>query len=556
MTTPTTDGADWWTADQCRPAWLFDDSDIPDPHGKGARAVAFVERLTITEGPRAGQPLGKVLAPWQRRLIQRIYGDTLPDGRRRFSDVAVWLPRGNGKTTLIAALGLLHLLGPERDAAGQVVVAAADRGQASIGFGHAKRYVEADKTLSRIVRPVESQKELHHPKSGSVLKAISHESYTKHGLNVSLLIGDEIHAWPAHSGRELWRVLRTSMGKRADPLTITISTAGVGRNTLAWDRWSYSHAVAKGEREDESFLPVIFAVPEPPEGEDVPWQDEALWHALNPALGEFLYLDELRKLARQAAPLPHEVEGWQQLHLNRYIDGSVAGWVAMTSWDRGADPVDLDALEGRPAWIGVDLSSTTDLTAVVLAVPDDDGGVDVVPFCFVPADNIRRRAEVDGVPYPSWCDTGLLTATPGNVVDYGAVEACIMDLCARFDVREIAMDQWNATATINRLTEAGLPVATHRQGFLSMSAPMKDTERLNLSGKIRHGGHEVLRFCVGNVTPDRDPAGNIKPSKTRSKERIDAATALIMAVGRAVAGDGGGSIYNDETARPDGFLIL
>lgn len=556
MTTPATDGATWWTGDQCRPGWLFDDSPIPDPHGKGARAVAFVEHLTITEGPRAGQRLGKVLAPWQRRLIQRVYGDTLPDGRRRFSDVAVWLPRGNGKTTMIAALGLLHLLGPERDAAGQVVVAAADRGQASIAYGHARRYVEADRTLTRITRTVESQKELHHGKSGSVLKAISHESYTKHGLNISLLIGDEIHAWPAHSGRELWRVLRTSMGKRADPLTITISTAGIGRNTLAWDRWSHSRAVAKGERDDDSFLPVIFAVPEPPEGEDVPWQDEALWHALNPALGEFLYLDELRKLARQAAPLPHEVEGWQQLHLNRWIDGSVAGWVAMTSWDRGADPVDLDALEGRPAWIGVDLSSTTDLTAVVLALPDEDGGVDVVPFCFVPADTMRRRAEVDGVPYPAWADTGLLTATPGTVVDYGAVEACIIGLCARFDVREVAMDQWNATGSITRLQEAGAPVTTHRQGFVSMSPPMKDTERLILSGKVRHGGHSVLRWCVGNVVPDKDPAGNIKPSKARAKERIDAATALIMAVGRAVAGEGGSSIYNDETARPDGFLIL
>ncbi|SDD71874.1 terminase large subunit [Rhodospira trueperi] len=555
MTTPATDGATWWTVDACRPAWLFDDSDIPDPHGKGARAVAFVERLTITEGPRAGQRLGKVLARWQRRLIRRVYGDTLPDGRRRFSDVAVWLPRGNGKTTLIAALGLLHLLGPERDAAGQVVVAAADRGQASIGFGHAKRYVEADRTLSRIVRAVESQKELHHPKSGSVLKAISHESYTKHGLNISLLIGDEIHAWPAHSGRELWRVLRTSMGKRADPLTITISTAGVGRNTLAWDRWQHSRAVAKGEREDESFLPVIFAAPDPPEGEDLPWQDEALWHALNPALGAFLYLDELRKLARQAAPLPHEVEGWQQLHLNRWIDGSVAGWVAMTSWDRGADPVDLDAMEGRPAWIGVDLSSTTDLTAVVLAVPDDDGGVDVVPFCFVPADNIRRRQEVDGVPYPAWADSGLLTATPGNVVDYAAVEACIIDLCERFNVQEVAMDQWNATGSITRLQDAGVPVTTHRQGFVSMSPPMKDTERLILSGKIRHGGHPVLRWCVANVVPDKDPAGNIKPSKARAKERIDAAGALIMAVGRAVVGEGG-SVYDDEDARPEGLLIL
>jgi len=557
MTTETTNEADWWTVEQCRPAWLFTDEPIPDPHGKGARAVSFVERLTITEGPLAGKPMAEVLAPWQRRLIAKIWGDTLPDGRRRYSDVAIWLPRGNGKTALVAALSLLHLLGPERDAAGQCVVAAADRGQASIAYTAARRFVERDRTLSRITRAVDSLKELHHPKSDSVLKAISHESYTKHGLNVSLLVADEIHAWPAHSGRELWRVLTTSMGKRLDPLTVSISTAGIGRDTLAWDRWQYSHAVAKGETEDPSFLPVIFAPPEPPEGEELPWQDERLWHAVNPALESgFLSLDELQKSARKAAPLPHEVEGWQQLRLNRWTDGSLAGWLPMSVWDKGNVPVDLDALEGRPAFIGVDLSSTTDTTAVVLAVPDDDGGVDVVPFVFVPGDGIRRRQEVDGVPYPAWADAGLLTATPGPVVDYGTVEACIMGLCERFDVREIAMDPWNATATVSRLQEAGLPVVTHRQGFVSMSAPMKDTERLALAGKLRHGGHAPLRWAVSNVVPDRDASGNVKPSKARAKERIDAAVAMIVAVGRAAAGDSGGSIYDDEDARPGGLLIL
>jgi len=160
------------------------------------------------------------------------------------------------------------------------------------------------------------------------------------------------------------------------------------------------------------------------------------------------------------------------------------------------------------------------------------------------------------VPYPTWADGGLITAPPGNVVDYGRVEALILELCERFDVQEVAMDAWNATASINRLTEAGVPVVTHRQGFISMSPPMKEAERLILSGKIRHGAHPVLRWCVGNVVPDRDPAGNIKPSKARAKERIDLAVAMVMAVGRASAGEGSGSVYNDESARPDGILIL
>ncbi|WP_413207009.1 terminase large subunit [Rhodospirillum sp. A1_3_36] len=552
------DGAIWWTVEQCRPGWLFDDSKIPDPLGKGKRSLDFVGRLKVTEGKLAGKRFGEVLAKWQRRLILKVYGDVDPEtGFRKWSDVALWLPRGNGKTTLIAALGLLHLLGPERDPAGQVIAAASDREQASIAYRSALRCVDADQTLTRITRPVESLKEIHHPKSDSVLKAISHEAYTKHGMNISFLIGDEIHAWPATQGRELWRVLTTSMGKREDPLTITISTAGVGRNSLAWDRWVYSHKVARGEIEDPNFLPIIFAAPEPPEGEELPWQNEALWMALNPALGDgFLNIAELRKSARKASHLPHEVEGWQQLHLNRWIDGSLAGWVPMSTWDKGAFPVDLEAREGDPCWLGVDLSSTEDLTAVVVAFQDCDEGVSVVPHFFVPGDSIRRRQEVDGVPYPAWAEQGFITACPGPVVDYGMVEERIKDIAGRFRVCEIAMDKWNATGTISRLLEEDLPVVTHQQGFVSMSPPMKEAQRLILQGKIRHGGHPVLRWCVSNVIPDKDAAGNIKPSKARVLERIDGAAAMIMAVGRALAGESGASVYNDADARPDGFLII
>ena len=510
---------------------------VADPAGRGERAVRFIQKLRHHEGRFAGKPF--LLRPWQERIIRRIYGDTDANGRRRVRTVFILLPRGNGKSTLAAAIALLHTFGPEAEAAGQVISAAADREQASICFNAAARMIRQDARLSSSTRITDSRKTILHPRSGSVYRAISSEAYSKHGLSITCLIADEVHAWPGEEGRELWTVLTTSMGKRDNPLTVVITTAGVGQTGIAWELYSYAKRVAAGEVEDPTFLPILF---EPAAGAD--WQDEAVWHQVNPALSDgFRSLEEMRTAAMRAAEVPAQREAFKRLYLNIWSDGAAAPWLDMATYDDGGEPVDLDALVGAPCYIGVDLASVSDLCAVIAAFPDGAGGYDLVPRFFVPAENIRRRAERDGVPYPLWRDQGFITATPGNVIDHDAVFAAVTEMAERFDVREVAVDRWNSTAFTTRLQDAGLTVTAFGQGYASMAPAVREVERAILARQLRHGGNPVLRWNFNNVAVETDAAGNAKFTKARSVERIDGAVATAMAVARAQNHDSSRSVY-------------
>lgn len=339
-------------------AWWTDDTPLPDPHGRGERAVKFIELLKLHEGKLAGQRFK--LSPWQRRIVQRIYGDTAEDGRRKIRTVFILLPRGNGKTTLCAGLGLLHLVGPEKEAGGQVVVAASDREQASIAYNAAAGMIAQEPALKKRTKVLPSYKTIKQESLRSTMRAISHEAYSKHGLSISCLIADEVHAWPK---RELWDVLRGSMGKREEPLTIVITTAGSGTQGLAWELYDYAKKVADGTVVDDTFLPVLFEA-----DKDADWLDEDVWRAVNPAVASgFRRIEEMRESARQAAEIPAQREAFKRYYLNMWSDGAPDPWLDMDVYDRCADPIDMAALEGRPCWLGVDLSSTQDLTAVVAA---------------------------------------------------------------------------------------------------------------------------------------------------------------------------------------------
>ncbi len=519
--------------------WLQDSSALPDPHDKGERAVQFVKRLRLHEGAFAGRPFP--LASWQERLIRRIYGDTKEDGTRRIRKVFILLPRANGKTTLCAALGLLHLLGPESEAAGQVVAAAADREQASIAFNAATAMIRNSPTLTKITKVAESNRRITHRRSGSRFTAISHEVGGKHGLSISCLIADEIHAWPK---RALWDVLTQSMGKREQPLTIAITTAGCGVHGLAHELYDYAKKVASGEVEDETFLPVIFEAPA-----DCDWQDEDVWKAVNPAIASgFRRIEEMRETADMAAEIPAQREAFKRFYLNIWSDGAPDPWLDLSVYDDGAAPVEVQ--DGDPCWVGVDLASVEDLAAVVAAFRTDRG-YELIPRFYVPQETLRKRQERDQIPYLTWAEEGWITPTPGNVVDYTIIEDDILKLAERYRVLEVPIDRWNATGTINRLTADGLPVNLFGQGNRSMTPAMKEVERAVLSRQIIHGGNPVLRWCFGNVAADVDPAGNIKPNKAKSAEKIDGAVAAIMAIARASSDEIQPSVYEDR-----GFITL
>jgi phage terminase large subunit-like protein len=529
--------------DRAGPAWLWDDSPIQDPLGRAEKAVRFVRKLRLHEGRFAGKPFP--LADWQERLIRRIYGPIDELGRRQVRTAFVMVPRGSGKSSLAAAIGLLHCFGPEKEPGGQVIAAAADREQASIVFGAASRMIAQDPVLSRITNITPSIKRIQHPASGSTFRAVSHEAYSKHGLSISCLLADEVHAWPT---RELWDVLTTSMGKREAPLTIAITTAGVGRNGIAWELYAYAKRVAAGEIADPTFLPVLL---EPPEGFD--WRDPEVWAFVNPALGVFRSLEEMQTSAKRAEHVPAQQAAFRQLYLNEWREGAASPWIDLALWDEGAIELNPEEIEpGTPAWVGVDLSSTSDLTAVVALIERDLDSYLVLPRFFAPEDGIRRRSERDGVNYRLWAEQGHLVATRGAVVDYSVVEDYVAGLAEQFRVEAIAIDRWNSTATTTRLLDQGLPVIRFGQGFASMSPAVKEAERLILSRRLAHDGSPVLRWCLGNVAIEQDAAGNQKISKARSREKVDGAVALAMAVGVAATEGRHVSVYAE---RPS-FLMI
>jgi phage terminase large subunit-like protein len=533
------------SASDTYPSWVFDASPIADPFGHGERAVRFLRAL---RHPKTGRPFQ--LDAWQERIVRRIYGPRHPDGTRVVRNVVMLVSRGARKTTLGAALALLHTVGPERVPAGQVVLAAYDRDQARIAFTEAQGLVNADRRIIAATKVLDYRHQITHKKSNATLRAVSSDAAAQNGMTPAFCLIDEVHAWKK---RELYDILRTGLSKTAGTLSIVISQAGRGTETIADEVFGYARKVARGEVLDEGTLPILFETPA-----DADWRDEDTWHRANPGLAlGYPDLPSLRQMAREAENRPAMREKFRNDHLGIWLDGQADPWLDLATYDRGDEPLDLDERHGEPAWIGVDLGSTNDLTAVVLALRDADGGFTVVPYVFAPPQgSLRRRQERGEAPYSLWAEQGYLTATPGDVTDWDVVEAKIRELCELHQVEEVVMDPWGARSMMNRLADDGLPVAEHRQGFISMAAPMKAFERAVLAGKLRHGGHPVLRWCVGNVVIDTDPSGNLKANKSKAAEKIDAAVAAVMAVGRADLGEQTSSIYANTSARPEGLLVF
>jgi phage terminase large subunit-like protein len=505
------------------------------PPAAADEPVAFINRLTHTKGKFAGQPFN--LRPWQRRIITQLFKKR-PDGRRQYRTCLLMLPRKNGKTELAAGIAL-YGLAADGEAGAEVYSAAADRDQAGLVFGVAAQMVRNDAALDEACYVIESQKRIVHPSTGSVYRAIAAEAHSKHGFNASMVIYDELHAAP---DRRLYDVLSTSMGAREQPLLLVISTAGFDRHSILWELYQHAKKVQERPALDPTFLPILY---EAPEGAD--WTKRRVWRKANPALGDFRSLEEMQTLAARAKAIPAQENTFRRLYLNQWTE-QAARWIQMPAWDACLKPVARQALAKRRCYVGMDLSTTTDLTALVAVFPDDipvagfadpvagpqldrGGGFDVLPQFFVPEERIRERSRRDHVPYDEWARQGVLTSTPGAVVDYDALRQTLRQWAAEFSLQMIAFDPWNATDLVSRLQQQdGFPCVSMRQGFASLSAPTKSLEQAILGRRLRHDGHPVLRWNVSNVAVETDAAGNLRPNKDRSTEKIDGVVALIMAV--------------------------
>jgi phage terminase large subunit-like protein len=485
------------------------------------RAVAFfAECLKHTTGEWRGQPF--VLSPWQAEIVRNIFGWKRADGTRKYRTVFLGLPRKMGKTTLAAGLAL-YALYCDGEPGAQVINAAADREQAALCFDSAKQMVEAEPELSS--RSESFRRSIIVPSTGSSYKVLSSEAYSKHGLSVSYAGMDELHAWP---DRELYDVLVTSMGARRQPLTVITTTAGFDKHSLCYELWNYADQVAAGIVKDESFLSVIFAA-----GKDDDWKDPATWAKANPNFDVTVQQSFYEQECAKAVSLPSYENTFRRLYLNQWTEQDVR-WLSMDAWDACAAPMpDLSSL---PCFAALDLSSTTDITALVLAFPID-GKVHLLPFFWIPAEGVKKRVDRDRVPYAQWIKDGFIMTTPGKVIDYEFIRRKINELAEQYHIKEVAIDRWNATQLSTQLEGDGFEMVGFGQGFASMASPTKELERRILEGTLNHGANPVMRWMASNITTEQDAAGNLKPSKKKSTERIDGIVATIMALGRVMLHD-------------------
>ena len=493
----------------------------------------FESMLVHVEGPLACRPF--VLEPWQRDLVRELFGRKMPDGRRQYNTLYLEVPRGNGKSTFAAGLALYMLtVGGERSA--KVYSAAADKLQAAIVFETAAKMVAASPALAQRVR-VYRNKTMEFAETDSRYIVLSSDAYTKHGLNPSCIVFDELHAQP---NRELYDVLRTAMGKRAQPLMILITTAGYDRNSICWEQHEYARQVAAGIIDDPTWLVRIYAADETDD-----WTSPATWRKANPNYGVSVREDFLRAECAKALKSPAYQNTFRRLYLNQWTQQETR-WLDMAVWD--ACGGQLPDMTGRVCYGGLDLASTTDIAALVLAfAPDgDDAPIYLKPYFWIPEENMIERERRDRVPYSTWVRQGLIEATPGNVIDYAYIRHRINELARQYVLREVAFDPWNATQLSVQLIDDGVNMVAMRQGFASMSGPTKEFHRLLLARRIAHGGNPVLRWMADNVTVRQDPAGNIKPDKSRSTNRIDGIVAGIMALGRLMVESQPKSIYEER----------
>ena len=481
---------------------------------KAQRTVEFINCLKHTKGRWRGQSFD--LLPWQEQIIRDVFGTVKENGYRRYNTAYVEIPKKNGKSELAAGIALYMTCG-DGEWGGEVYGCASDRQQASIVFDVAVDMVDQCPALKKRIKPVMSVKRLVYKPTNSFYQVLSAEAYTKHGLNVHAVIFDELHSQP---NRELFDVMTKGSGDaRTQPLFFLITTAGTDRHSVCFEQHQKAEDIILGRKIDPTFYPVIYGV-----ADDMEWTSEKVWYQANPSLGHTIDIEKVRNAYLSAKDNPAEENIFRQLRLNQWVKQSTR-WMQMEKWDACAFPVDEQELIGRECYGGLDLSSSIDITAFVLVFPprNDMEKYIILSYFWIPEENMHQRVRRDHVPYDVWEKQGKLMTTEGNVIHYGFIENFIDGLGKKFHIKEIAFDRWGAVQMMQNLEGLGFTVVPFGQGFKDMSPPSKELMKLTLEQKLAHGGHPVLRWMMDNIFVRTDPAGNIKPDKEKSTEKIDGA---------------------------------
>jgi len=499
------------------------------------RATSFIEKfITHTKGELAGQPL--LLEKWQREIVEKIFGwKNKKTKLRQYRTIFIEVPRKNGKTTLSAGIGL-YMLFADEERGSEIYAAAGDRNQAGLVHEIAKGMILNSAELSNRAKILRNS--IVNENKGNYFQAISSDSKTKHGFNANCVIFDELHT---QANRDLWDTLLTSTGSRRQPLVIAITTAGYDKQSICYEVYYYAKKIIDGSITDESFLPIIY---EAEDEDDI--TSKEVWKKCNPNYGVSLRKEYMEGESKKALTLPSYMNTFKRLHLNIWTTNETK-WMNDKEWMDCAG--DLAGLEGLECWGGLDLASTRDITAFVLLFRVDTI-FKIKPYFFIPRDNLQPNK--DGINYLSWVKEGYMIATEGNVTDYSFVRKKINELSKKYRIQSIAYDRWNASQLVIDLLGDGANMSALGQGFASLSAPTKMMEKLIISKEIHHDANPVLRWMIGNVQLEIDAADNHKPSKKKSKEKIDGVVATICALAEYMSEDReGDSVYDNR-----GLLIL
>lgn len=484
--------------------------------------IGFAHSLRVPAGKMVNKPLR--LRPFQIEFYRDLYNPVDEEGLRRRKQAVLSIGRRGGKTLTSAVIVLAHLVGPFKRENSTIISAATTRDQAALIHRYCRDMIAATPLLARRLKVLDSTHRIINLSDGSLYRAISADAGGGFGQGIDVVIYDEL---AQARSRKLYDMLMTSLGSQPEPLMITISTQAPANEHILSELIDYGLKIRAGEIEDDAFTVHLYAAPE-----GCNLLDEAAWYQANPTLGDYRDLREFREAMERAVKVPSLEASLRNLYLNQRV-ASEAPFLSPNVWNRNAGDVDLSLFtSGRPVFAGLDLSGRVDLTAMVLACADDEMNVHLLPIIWTPGETLHGRATRDRAPYDVWVRDGLMLAPPGSSLDYDFIAADVVRATRGMTLAKVAYDRWRIEILRQAFGRIGaiLPLVEHGMGFKDMSPAIDAFEELAIAGKLRHGGHPVLRWCVSNTFIERDAAGNRKPTKARSYGRIDAAVAALAAV--------------------------
>ena len=479
-------------------------------------AIDFIEQLEHTTGDYAGKPFA--LEGWQAFIVWNLFGFLNPDGSRRFTRSYIEVPRKNGKSTFSSAVMLYGLIADDESAA-QVYSAATKLDQAMMVFSESVRVCQNLPWLSEALTVNNSVNNRRILYGQSVYKPLEWNPGKQDGLNAHFACIDEYHA---HPNDELYNVLRNSMGARRQPMLFTITTAGFNRESPCYKHRNYCTSVLNGNIKDDALFSVIYTLDE---GDD--WADPTNWQKANPNWGVSVYPRQLEQALTEAKEFVHKEVEFKTKLLNVWTDTAMT-WINDSVW---MDCAENENLHGAMCYGGLDLASTGDFCAFSLYFPQTSS---IRTWYWLPVESAYKRKNAAGASIRQWASDGFIELTEGNVTDYAFIKAKICELSTIYDIKDIAFDRFNASQLVIELQNEGLQMYPFGQGFVSMSAPTKELERLTKDSRLKHDGNPVTRWMMGNVLLQTDPAGNIKINKAKSGDKVDGPVSIVMALGTAM----------------------